>query len=806
MNFRDFRIGLRLLVKEPAYSSVVVLGLSVGFAVCFLLLGFVRYACSYDAFVPDASRIYLIKHKLNIIGKPAWYESTPLPFLAVAQRSGMVESGSALMALDVSAKVGAVVQPLSLSAVHASFPQMFNLHPIAGDLAQALSRPDTIALTRSTANRLFGDGAGVGRTLQIAGKSYTLGALLADVPSNSTVTYDGLVGIDSAAWADEERKFLFQSWGNIGAKMYVKLKPGVAPEVLAGVLQEAADHSPLIKELGPEVIAELGSKKVMDLRLGALSDMYFDNDTANSPMSSQHGDLRVVIALAGVAVLILLLAVINYVNLATVRTLRRQREIAVRKVLGAGVGRLTGQFLAESLLVSMLATLLGLALAALLLPLFSELMDRHLDHMFTAGAVLLALALGAAVGALAGSYPAWVAWRVRPPRTLAGRGGSETGAGLWLRRALTVLQFSTAIGLSGVTLTIAYQTRYAMAADPGFDTHPLLVVGLPADLQNPASRGLREALSHLPGVDGVAVSADPVGRGFIGANVGLARSDGIKASVVTRPVSPNFFSVYGVAARAGRLFDNQRDQEDRRDAVVLNGAAVRALRFATPEAAVGQVITMGDGPEAVAARVIGVAPDIRHEGLHDVPQPIVYFPALTINTLTARSHGDLTALESAVGDLQRQYFPNDVLEVRRAGSYFALNYAEDLRLAKLLGLASAIAIGIAAFGIYVLAAYSVQRREREIVLRKLYGADARAIGLLIGKEFSVLVGVGAAIGLPLAWFATEHYLSSFVERAPLAGLALALALALVAVVAFCATLRHTLKATGIAPALAFRTA
>jgi putative ABC transport system permease protein len=804
MNFRDFRIGLRLLVKEPGYSAIVVLGLTVGFAVCFLLLMFVRYSFSYDSFVPDAQRIYLVKHKLNIIGKPAWYESTPLPFLDVAQRSGLIESSSAIIALPLSLKVGTLVQSVELTAVQPSFQAMFNIVPIAGDLGKALSRPDMLALTRTTANQLFGDDNVVGKTVQIGGKSFLVAALLPDAPSNSTVSYAGLVGIDTAAWPAEERNFLFHSWGNIGAKLYVKLKRDASASNLVQVLQDASDHSPLISELGPEVLQQLGNKKVMEIRLGALSDAYFERDTANAPMSSQHGDLRVVLGLSSVAALILLLAAVNYVNLATVRTVQRQREIAVRKVLGAGVGRLIGQFLAESVVVALLATGLGLVLAAALIPLFSELVDRKLEHMFTPTAILLSVGLGLVLGVAAGIYPAWVALRVRPPRTLSGRGSSETAGGLWMRRTLSVLQFATAIGLVGVTLTIAYQTRFAMQANPGFDARPLLVVSLPSDLKTAASRSYREALSRVADVDGVAAADNPVGRSVVGQNFDVARSDGTKTSVVARPVSPNFFEVYGVQALAGRMFDSKRDSDDQGDVVVINAAAMRALHYTSAAATVGQMVTLGDGAEARVARIVGVAPDIRHEGLHDEPQPLAYYPNLAISVLTVRTHGNMLALEEKARELQRQYFPDSVVEIRTAASYFAQNYTDDLRLAKLLGMASCIAIAIAAFGIYVLAAYSVQRREREIVLRKLHGAGPRNIAVLIGAEFGVLVGTGAVLALPLAWLVSERYLSTFVERAPMATLPLAFACALLILVAIATTLGHTVKATRLSPARAFR--
>jgi putative ABC transport system permease protein len=814
MKLRDFRIGWRLLIKEPGYSAVVLLGLSIGFAVCFLLLGYVRYSLSYDNTVPQADRVFLIEHKLNTIGKADWLELTPLPFLAVAQKSGLLETSSLTSLQQVPFKVNNHVNQIDLLLVHPSFQQMLAIHPLEGDLQDALTRPDHLAVTESTAIKLFGDLHVVGKTVRINDKPYVISALLRDPPTNSSIGYAALGGVENTVWPEDDRKFLLDAWANIGDnKIFVKLKPGVSAQTLNQILQEASDHSPYASKLEPEVLQKLGQKKVMEIRLVSLPDMYFDSATNNAPGSSPHGDRRTVFGLAAVAVLILLLAATNYVNLATVRTLGRQREIAVRKVMGASINRLVSQFLAESLLVALIATVVGLLVARLLLPLFSDLVNRQLEHVFTPMSILGAIVLGFVVGILAGIYPAWVAIRVRPPQTLAGRGSSETSGGLWLRRVLTVLQFSTAMGLTSVTLAIAWQTYYATQANPGFDPAPMLVLDLPDGLTNPASKSLHDALERVPGVTGVAVSASPVGRKFVGGNSYLVRDDGSRATVVWRPVSSNFFEVFGLHPVAGRLFDKKTDRDDfsedelkaaKEDVIVLNLAAVHALGYATPEAAIGQILTTKRGQDTFANHVIGVAPDIRHENLHEAPRTIAYVPMNRVSVLTVKTSGDVAALESEANKLVQKYFPDDVVEIRREQSYFAENYADDLRLAKLLGLASLIAIAIASFGIYVLSTYSVQRLSKQIVIRKLFGAKHIDIVKLVGREFIVLIIVGGLIGLPIATLINQRYLATFVEQAPVGVWTLVAALVVALLATFVSTLRHTLIALRMAPAFILR--
>jgi putative ABC transport system permease protein len=802
MNLRDFRIGWRMLVQEPGYSAVVVLGLAAGFAACFLLLGFVRYSFTYDVDVPDADQVHMVKTRFNMAGKPEWYELAPMPFLTEAQRSPMVADASMMLPLQVGMKAGPNLREVMLVAVNPGFPAMFGVRALAGDLQAALNEPNSIALTRTAAQRLLGRAAVLGEAITIDGATFRIAAVLPDTPANSTLYYEALTGVGTSAWPYAYRGGLMTNWGQITGRVYVKLRPGASAAALERNLQAAVDASPLVKGLPPQTVQELGNRKALDVRLTKLRDMYFDPDTADSPGSADHGDLHQIGALAAIALVILLLAATNYVNLATVRTIRRQREIAVRKVLGASTGRLVMQFLTESTLVALIAAVLGLLVAWLLLPVFSELVDRKLDGMFDASNILIALSLGVSTGLIAGLYPAWVALGVHPQQTLAGRGSAETSAGLWLRRALTVVQFSTAIGLTSVTLAMLWQTHYATNLDPGFNANGLLVLELPRPMRGAPRDKLRDELARLPGVTGVAAAIGAIGNPFIGNHVAFGNDSGAHSQLLVFDVSASFFEVVGVKPVAGRLFDSRVDTDKSADKVVLDEGAARALGYADARLAVGKILTMRDGSRPV--QVVGIAPPMRFDSAHQASRSMVYRIRSTPLALLVRTTGDMRALETAADAAARRVAPDQVVDVRRASSYFARNYDQDLRLAKLLGLASLIAIAIASFGIYVLATYSVQRMARQIVLRKLYGAGRSAILRLVGREFAGLLALGAAIALPLAAVVIARYLAGFVEKAPMGAWPLAAALGLAALVTVLSTLRHTLGALNMAPARVLR--
>jgi putative ABC transport system permease protein len=623
---------------------------------------------------------------------------------------------------------------------------------------------------------------------------------VADPPAATTMSFGALAGRGSVIMPAEVRASASGTWGRSAGRVYLKLLPGADAGAVLDALRRGLRASSLVQRDYIQQVAALGGRDLIDYRLQPIADVYLAPDV--NDLFSPHGNRQGVIGLGAVAVLVLLLAATNYVNLATVRTLARQREIAVRKVLGASAQAVARQFLAESVLVCLLATVLGLLLAWLLLPVFSDLVQRRLDGTFGPAPLAATLALGVLLGLAAGAYPTWSALRVRATAALAGRGASETARGLWVRRALTALQFGVAIGLTATTLAVAWQTRYASTLDPGFDTAPLLMFPADNDMRDPRTRALRDAVARLPGVAGVAVSHLPFS---VGHNiVSLRRAGGTATDINLYAVSPEFFDVYGVKPVAGRLYSPTFDKLNDDDRVVINTAAARQLGFPTPRDAVGQMVTNSAGG-GKPMQIVGVAPDLRQRSARDGQQPSVFFLNEHVGGFTVRCSGDVDAVRRAILALWPRYFPDEGLDVVRTSALITdIFYADDLRLAKLLAASSLIATAIAAFGIYVLAAYTVRRREREIVLRKLYGAGGAAIAKLVAREFAALVGAGALLGLPFAWVAIQRWLGGFTERAPIGAWTLVAALLVAGIVALVSTLRHALAAVRIRPAAALR--
>lgn len=803
MNLRDFRIGWRALMDDPGYSAVAVCGLAAGLATFFLLLSWVSYSFSYDAQAPDAQRVFVLKHRMNLLDKPEFMELMPLPFKAAAERSGLAEAVATTVALPGNVTLNGRTRHVPMLAVDAAFAPMFGVAATQGDLGAALARPDTVVLTASAATALFGAGPAMGRTVHMDGRAFTVAALVPDAPANTTVPYAALVGNNSAAWPADQRERALGSWGQLGGKIYVKLARASDAALLANALQQASDRSPFLAQLPVAAVQRLGPKQVMDIKVGALRDAYFDPDVRHSKGSGPRASKEAVLGAAAVGALVLALAMMNFVNLATVRTLRRQREIALRKLLGASTRRVVGLFMLESCAIAAVAALLGLLLAALLQPRFGELVNRQLEPLTSPGFLLVAAAVALLAGVIAGAYPAWMAVKVRASQALAGRGESETGGAGWMRRALTVVQCATAMALCSVALAVSWQTNYANAIDPGFDSAKLLVLDLPESLTEPRARSLHDALARLPGTT-VAAAMDAVGRSghMVGWELQVRRSTGAAPIINVQDVSANYFATYGVAPVAGQWFSAADTRIEAPNSVVLNGAAVRLLSFASPLDAVGKLVRIDGMADAVT--IAAVAPDMGRHSLHQTQQPLIYRPGRDTSVLIVRSSGELAPLRQAIHAQWQRYYPNEVMELNVERRFFGERYADDMALATLLGVATLVAGAIAGFGIYVLAAYSVQRRLKLIILHKLFGAPRRAVAWLVGREFAVLVGAGALLGLPVAALAMDIYLARFVSHAPGVAWALLLSCAVAALVAAAATGRHLLRALTMSPAQVLR--
>jgi putative ABC transport system permease protein len=336
------------------------------------------------------------------------------------------------------------------------------------------------------------------------------------------------------------------------------------------------------------------------------------------------------------------------------------------------------------------------------------------------------------------------------------------------------------MALAGAALGVTWQSTYATRLNLGFNQDPLIIVTPPFKVDPASIHGFETAAEHLDAVLGVTSQSFRVGSRGVGVeHKSVRRRDGVMVSVKNVAMAPNAFQVYGISPIAGRVFDPSLDRIEGSDAAVLDRAASRAIGFRTPDLAVGEVLTGRDSDGASFTwHVVGVIDGIRMESLHDQASPMVYLVSPTSNLLTVKARGNVNATREELERLWLQYFPNNPPHIELVKSNIEGVYADDRKEAQLISIAAAIAIALAAVGVYVLAAYTVRKWRKELVLRKLFGATPRDIVSVIVREFALLTLAGAILGLPVASLCIQSYLGHFVEHAP--GMAWALPSAFIA--------------------------
>jgi len=814
-----WRGAWRQLRGEPVPAVLVVCGLALGLALSLLAAAMIRDKLWADAGLPESDRLVTFEWRARGPGGATteWFPDVPASALQAALREANAPLGPMTRALNAplparadDGRGGQRHARLWTLLADSDIRELFALKAVSGDLAAAMASPEGVALTEAGALKLFGTTQAIGRqltaTVALYGESQprrlevalTVKAIIATPdPHGSLGSYDALAGFNAPA----AKAFVEQetSWSFPAGHLYGRLQPGATPDAMTALAQHLLDRQPIPPGLPADFLK--GGGKFAYLRAMPMNDRALEG--AESPLRlMQMG------ALAAAAVAVLAMAAINFINLWSVRTLRRQREIGLRKSLGAGVAALVGQFFVEAWVVTLLAGALGLLLAWWATPAVAALMAHEfVTPVLSLQGLALTLALSVAIAACSALPLALIAQRVQPAASLAGRSHSEGRAGRWLRRGLTLLQFSAAALFTAMTAVVLWQNHHAGAVERRFHVRDRLAFDLPWETQLPQTRTLLARIKAWPEVVAVAAATDVPGRNFSRVHSEFTGASGKPVNLATSvQFTPDWLNVYGMRVLAGRL---SADHAAEADAVVLDRAAAQALGFNPPESAVGRTLGVnsqyfGGKPVTVAA----VIADVRMEDTRSPPAPNVLRPRVEVRGGAISLHSrDPAATRVKLAALLREVMPDESPQVMTAAEQQARKIEEDVRLGRLIAIVGALALFMSALGIYALAAHSLRRREREIVLRKLHGAGHGAVARLLAGEFGGIVGAACAVALPVAAWLAQAYLGQFVERADMGPLGLGplviAAAALVAVTSL-AVLRHLRAAFALRPAQALR--
>jgi putative ABC transport system permease protein len=766
------KIAWRNIVGSPLFSAINIVGLAIGLACCIVITLFVRYEMSFDKQWDNADRIYRVTR--DFFGNNLELAAVAPP-IAPLLKQDFVEVEDAIR---IIATGGAAVsrgdlriREENLVLADPNTFEFFNLEFISGNAESALARPTNIVLTERAAERYFGDEDPMGQTLNLMDQAdVTVSGVIRDLPDNTHMAFEligSIAAIPLMLGPDE-----LESWGSNNYYTYIRLPAGYDPADL-----EAKFNDFLVRHWNED--AESSSA----LGLQRLPDIHLTSDRDGEWQA--NGSIAIVYTFSAVALFVLLIACINFMNLTTARSTQRAREVGVRKVVGANRGQLIFQFMGESILLTALAMLLAVALVEIVLPVFGAFLEKPLAFSLAdPGSLGLLLASLLVVGLFAGSYPALYLSKFRPADVLKGP-ASGTGSAL-LRRTLVVIQFATSIALLIATGVVMAQMNYARNVDLGYDKARNLVTQLPyfADLWETYEPMKAELEAHPDILSVVYSSRVPSmqnndGSGYIAEGMQIAMENFM--AIADIKVDYSWFEHYGVEFLAGRPF---RPNEIRVEApseenpvvksvAILNESAARRFNW-SPDEAVGKVIRE---PQSRALdrfydyEIVGVIPDIHFSSLHNAMKATVYAPP-------DPNYGRWLSVKLAAGDHREAiaYFestwkklvPGEPVFWEFLDNRFDALYRSEQRQAQMFGVFSAFAIFVATLGLFGLASFTTERRTKEIGIRKVMGASVKDIVFLLTADFTRLVLLANIIAWPVAYYFMNDWLNRFAYRAPFA--------------------------------------
>ncbi len=795
----------RSLVRHKLYAALNIGGLAVGIAVFLVLSLYVRFETGYEKWLPDYRRIYVVQTVWTIPENPFngpnnWTMGGLLDQLQ-EDFPGVVGTRIRLGGTVIQ---GRVATSEDVAWVDPDFFRVFDL-PLVRGSRDALRTPTNVLVSENVARKYFGGADPVGRpmTLAIDGvANYRVAGIFKDLPENTEFKLGILVPMPRTPPAYAAK--WWNHWGSTSLQTFVRFVTPEAARALAAKMPSFVDR---------RALADMGkdASKSTGIAFMPIEKMHLEPQG----MASASRKLTMV-TLGLVGILTLVIAVVNYVNLATARSVLRAREVAMRKVLGASRSVLIAQFLGEAILTVGIAALGGLILAEIGLPLINSAGGLHLSIAYAVVVPALAV-LTLIVGSLAGAYPAILLSRYPAASVLASARAPGGGrAGNRVREALVVFQFALAIAFMIGTLILVAQTRHVRSADLGFRRDGLLVVQSIGDtmVDAPLRRAVLEAIRRLPNVSSVALSDSGVGgSGQDNAdNVPLPGVPGDGPSLRRIAAGPDFFKTYGARLIAGRFFDDQHRGDDVQQAakgqpynIVINRRALSTLRFRTPQEAVGKTVG-GDRPRTI----IGVVDDMRFFSPR-APNDATYYiyynkpeDSLGGATATIRFTDDPRAMTTAVRQLWQRMVPNVPFDAATGEKKLEEFYKADDRTTRLFGIGAGLAVLIGCVGLWGLASFNTQRRVKEIGIRKTLGASATDIVRLLVGQFLRPVLIANLVAWPLAYVAMRTWLAGFDDRVALSPLYFAAATALALAIAVLTVLGQSLKASRAAPAWALR--
>ncbi len=802
MLYHYFKILFRTTLKNKSYAFINITGLDIGMT-AFALIGlYVLHERSYDDFHIKKDRIFRVRHDR--------YNNGELNRLWVAGPMGIgsdlkesfpevksfVRLNKGVRQYNAIANGDIVFKEDRVLYASEDFFKVFSFTLINGVDSLVLRNPFTMVVSETFAKRYFGEADPIGRTLKCNGKEeYEITGIFNDVPENSHLKFDALFSFESLfkILGPEETKDLLTNWGWEGTFTYIELNLSVDARQLQSKFPAFVE-----KRMGPQLRSW---NEWMVFTLQPISSIHL-NSNAPDELES-NGSAQATNFLALIAVLILVMAWINYVNLATARSMERAKEVGIRKVLGGFRSQLIRQFLLESFTFKLIASLTTILLVGLLLPYFSLMIGRTINwQIFNNVNVWIFILVVFGVGVMCTSlYPALVMSAFKPVSILKGRFQSSS-KGICVRKSLVTVQFVSSVVLIVGAFVVYSQINFMRNIPTGIDTEQVLVINGPSATDSTyfsRFKTLCESLQQYLSIKKVTVSTDVPGHHVRWANGNVrvvGQDEKMGHSFEAIMTDENFVEAFGFSLMEGRNFSGKLEEQWK--VVVVNETAMKLLGFTEPAEVIGRKIYLwGDEPE-----IIGVIKDYHQESVKQIIKPLILVYDQQVSDFYSVKIETDKSISEAVKRVEAKYketFPGNPFNYFFLDDHYNQQYKSDQQFSKVFGLFTIIGIIIACLGLFGLSSYSVAKRTKEIGIRKVLGASVKQITMLVSKEFILIVLLANVVAWPISYFLMDNWLSGFASRINLGILSFLIPGAIALLIAILTVASQSIKAASAGP-------
>ncbi len=767
-----FKSSIRNILRERYFSIINVVGLALGIAVCLLIWSYVRFELSYDNFHPHMDRTYRVD-QTNIWSPEGGMMGSTGPQLALVLKEEFPEVEEALRVNTAYDYLVRYQKPdgqlmafseSNILAADSGFFRFFGFNLREGDPRTALYGLNKVVISDRVAKKIFGDEPALGKILEFGEdrRAVEITGVTEQQPENSHFHFDYLISI----YTNPNIKRFEWSWVWTQEATYARLREGASPEAMNEKLKSLVDlHvKPSFEKMGISLDDFVQARDPMKFELLPVRDIHLFNNGSSNRLGPT-GDIKYVYIFSVVAVFVILLAIVNFINLSTARGASRAKEVGVKKVMGAVRNSLIFQFQFESIMMAFLATVLGLGLLELMRISISSGLSMDLPFSIWNDERLLwiLLSLPLVVGGLAGFYPSFYLSQFKPAEVLKGKiatGFKRSG----LRNGLVLLQFTVSVIFIFATTVIYRQIEFFMQSNLGFEKEHLLIVSN-AERLGESVLTFRDELQQLQGVTNASISMTVPGRGSY-EDAFVKEGTDEKMSISQNKVDEYYLQTMGFSLAAGRFFDITRTSD--REAVIPNETTVRLFGW-TPQEALGKYIVYPDNPP-IRGEIIGVVKDFHYASLYNEIAPAIFYHTEARiweigKTITVKFQPE--RIDAVIASL-KQKWNERVLDAPFEYSFldeeWARQYRQEQRLGALFGIFAGLSIVIAMIGLVGLVTYSAEQRKKEIGVRKVLGASVNQVVILLNKNFTRLVIISFIIAVPFGWYVMNEWLHQFPYR------------------------------------------